>query len=456
MKFDNIIPLGDNCGISIILKELELRKKSYPFDWISDVGPNPTYSIIEQNINLFLELLEFGDIENITNKLLGDCIDENNKTNGNYIFPHEYGSKKDIIEKYKRRFQRLYDDSSNKNNINLYILITRCYIVNGELFNNLYNKIMELNPNNKIIFVSGIEQNITQKINFEYKYIFYDSSKGWEPDNSIFRPQLKDYLQNEINKKNILFVTAYKDIKRSEWSHYTRTNNEYFNSFLKLAQYIEFNLVVYLEDDIFKQLSKFKFNSNIIFKNFNDVNTFFNKHLENEKLIIDSEFYKNKIPYSRKTNPEHVYAEYNLINHSKINFISHSKKLFNYDFYAWVDFGYVKDFISVPVRKNINPSLIPEKIIYHYLKYPDLNSIVSPNDMLKSDDIYLTGSSFIVPNSLVENFEILYENKIKNFQNNYICDDDQNLVLQLYYDNPELFHIIYNNKWFSLFYILPK
>ena len=30
MLFDNIIPLGDNCANSIILKELNLRK-SYPF-----------------------------------------------------------------------------------------------------------------------------------------------------------------------------------------------------------------------------------------------------------------------------------------------------------------------------------------------------------------------------------------------------------------------------------------
>jgi hypothetical protein len=456
MKFDNIIPLGDNCAISIILKELGLRTKSYPFDWILHVGPNPTYSIIEHNIKLFLELLEIGDIENITNKLLGDYIDENNKINGDFIFPHETGSKEYIKNKYLRRFQRLYNDVIDKNNNNLFIIITRCFLVDGNIINNLYDKLIDINTNNKIIFVSGFEQNIIQKSNLEYKYIFYDGTKGFEPNHTIFRPQLKNYLQNEINKKNIIFVTAYKDIKRNNWSNYSRTNNEYFNSFLKLTQYIDFNLVVYLEDDIFKELSKFKYNSNIIFKNLNDVNTFFDKYLQNEQLIISSECYKNKIPYSRKTNPEHVYAEYTLINHSKVNFISNTKKIFNYDFYAWIDFGYVKDILSIPIRKNINASLLPEKIIYHYLKYPDLNNIINPNDMLKSEDIYLTGSSFIVPNSLVENFEILYENKIKNFQYDYICDDDQNLVLQLYYDNHNLFHIIYDEKWFSLFCILPR
>ena len=197
MKFDNIIPLGDNCAISIILKELGLRKKSYPFDWISHVGPSPTYSILEQNIKLFLELLDFGDVENITNKLLGDCIDENNKINGDFIFPHECGSREEIRNKYTRRLQRLYDDVTDKNNNNLFIMVTRCCAVDHNVTNKLYDKIISINANNKIIFVSGTEQNVTQKNNLKYKYIFYDGSKIWEPDESIFRPQLKEFLQNE-------------------------------------------------------------------------------------------------------------------------------------------------------------------------------------------------------------------------------------------------------------------
>lgn len=172
MKYDNIIPLGDNCAISIILKELGLRKKSYPFDWISHADPNPTCSIIEQNIKLLIELLKFGNIENITNQLLGDCIDENNKINGDLIFLHEYGSKEEFKKKYTGKFQTLYNDATNKNNSNLFIIVTRCYLVDNNLINHLHDILIEINPNNKIIFVSGIEQNIIPKFNFQYKYIF--------------------------------------------------------------------------------------------------------------------------------------------------------------------------------------------------------------------------------------------------------------------------------------------
>ena len=33
----NIIPIGYHCIISIILSELNLRKQSYPFDWVSKI-----------------------------------------------------------------------------------------------------------------------------------------------------------------------------------------------------------------------------------------------------------------------------------------------------------------------------------------------------------------------------------------------------------------------------------
>ena len=201
-SYDNIIPLGDNCATSIILKELGLRKKAYPFDWCSHIGPNPTYSIIEYNIILLLELLDCGDLEKITNKFLGECIDENNKINGDIIFPHELGTKDEIKNKYKRRFKRLYDDITNLKNNNLFIIITRCYLINCDLLIKLYNKLLLFNPTNQFIFVSGIIQNLNMQCltNLSFKHIFYDESNGWNPDSTIFRPLVKEYLNIEINK----------------------------------------------------------------------------------------------------------------------------------------------------------------------------------------------------------------------------------------------------------------
>lgn len=272
-------------------------------------------------------------------------------------------------------------------------------------------------------------------------------------------------IENDNNKENIIFVTAFKDIGRINWKKYQRSNDEYFNNFYNLAKNIKYKLIVYVETYVKNELKeKYSFNDNIIFKDFNEVeDTFFNKYMRAEKKIMSSSIYQNKIPVSRKfKNPEHIYAEYTLINHSKINFLNYTKKNNpTYLFYAWIDFGYSRDvnmngkctpFIE-NVPAHINFSELPKKIIYHTLKNPPKNR-VNPNEMLGSEEVYLTGSSYIVHNSLVEKFELMHEYKILKWQLNYIADDDQSLVLQLYFDNPDLFHLIQFEEYLSLYRFL--
>ena len=79
----------------------------------------------------------------------------------------------------------------------------------------------------------------------------------------------------------------------------------------------------------------------MIFKDMNDVDTFYDKYIDIDTEIINSDEYKSKIPSHRKNNPEHCQTGYNLINNSKICFIKHTKKYFsNYKFYSWIDFIY--------------------------------------------------------------------------------------------------------------------
>ena len=257
--------------------------------------------------------------------------------------------------------------------------------------------------------------------------------------------------------KEIIFITAFKDINRTNWKHYDRSTSSYINYFYTLSDNIKYKLIVYLEKDVKDIIVKNKsFNENIIFEDLDNVNTFFNKFIENDKKIIQSEIYKNKIPDYRKNSPEHIYSEYNLINHSKINFLRDTKEKYpDYNFYAWIDFGRMNESIE-NIPKNIDISLIPKnKITYHFVNDPPLNRI-SEDEMLKSHAVYLLGSSFIVPNELVEYFENIFENKLSEWQEKYITDDDQNLVLQLYFDNPALFHGIKNKKWYNMYANLRK
>lgn len=442
MQFDNVIPLGDNCLIASILNELGLRKCAFPFDWCSHHNSNPMCSNINVVFSIVTKLLNNENVELITNEFL---------TNTEIVFPYESINPQDISDKYTRRMNRFYNEVTNNSKTNLFICVTREYQIEQTILFDLHELLLSFNPNNRIIFISGANPwyiNELELMNFNFKYI------PWEPSQTHFQEQIKTYLAETI-KDNILFVTAYKDIDRHLWHIYRRTTDEYIQSFLRLANNIKYKLIVYVENDVRdKLIGEYSFPLNVIFRDFNAVDTFLNKFLCNDKVIIHSETYQNKIPNDRKTNPEHLYSEYNLINHSKINFVNDAQNHYpNYQFYSWIDFGYAKGDEVIPnLPKNINVSQLPPKIIYHCIRLP-VNKI-DPNMMLRSHDIYLTGSSFIVHSSLVCKLHELWENKIMEWQNMNITDDDQSLILQVYFDRPELFHLVQNNAWFSLFTLI--
>jgi len=340
---------------------------------------------------------------------------------------------------------------SNKSIDFLYVNSNEIYLEG--VLNKYYSKV----KNNGYFLGNGTLKNITNRIYEDFTKQNLLSGDVYYNNFLIKNISEDTESDNDINKENIIFVTAFKDIGRINWKNYQRGNDEYFNYFYNLAKNINYTLIVYVETDIKNELKKrYSFNDNIIFKDFNEAEeTFFNKYMGAEKTIMSSSIYQSKIPPSRKfKNPEHIYPGYTLINHSKINFLTYTKKSYpNYLFYAWIDFGYLRDINNVP--KDIDISKLPKKIIYHVLKTPPKNRI-SPNEMLASEEVYLTGSSYIVHNSLVEKFELIWEYKILKWQLNYIADDDQNLVLQLYFDNPELFHLIQFEEWFSLYRLIKQ
>lgn len=246
---------------------------------------------------------------------------------------------------------------------------------------------------------------------------------------------------------NILFVTAYKDIKRVGWSAYGRSNAEYIGMFLNLARRIQYSLIVFCEPSIKDELILYNLPSNIILKNWNEVDTFYHRFLHTENEIINSQEYKAKVAPHRQVNPEHLYAEYNLVNHSKINFVRKAKEMYpNYKFYSWLDFGFCRNVADCPM--NLLIKTIPEKITYLALRS---GKRVSPVELLRSDDIYLSGSMFIVFTDYVETFEKAYEEKLKEYHRLGVSDDDQSVVTQMYWDRPDWFNVIVDNEWFSLF-----
>ena len=190
----NIIPLGDHCAISIILKELNLRKQSYPFDWVTNIEHLYDTNII-YNIKIIGELKLSNNIDDIVKKYIGDAFD-NNKINSinNIWFPHDSENITDNFEKYKRRFIRLKEDLNKKN---MYILLTRHYYIEKSIFEKILEQLLSENNDSMILFISGTNHIYFDNIQYSnvvFKYVEYDISQFYNFDYTTFRPNIKLFL----------------------------------------------------------------------------------------------------------------------------------------------------------------------------------------------------------------------------------------------------------------------
>jgi hypothetical protein len=191
----DIIPIGDHCAISNILNEINLRKISYPFDWVTKIDQLHDTNII-YNIELIRELNLTNDVDSIVKKYIGDAFDNNKKINSvnNIWFPHDTENTSDIFEKYKRRFIRLNQDLNKKN---IFILLTRHYYIEKHLFDKIIEQLLNYNSDSIILFISGTSHEYFENMNNPnviFKYIEYDISKFYDYDYTTFRPNVKKYL----------------------------------------------------------------------------------------------------------------------------------------------------------------------------------------------------------------------------------------------------------------------
>lgn len=194
----NIIPIGDHCAISMLLTDLNLRQKSYPFDWVTKIDHLHDTNII-YNIELINELQSSDNVDHIIKKYIGDAFNTDKKMNttNNIWFPHENTDNiPAIFEKYTRRFIRLKMDLNKKN---IFILLTRHYYIEKDIFKTIMEQLLQYNNESIILFISGTNHTYFQNMNNDniiFKYIDYDISKFYDYDYSMFRPTIKQFLSN--------------------------------------------------------------------------------------------------------------------------------------------------------------------------------------------------------------------------------------------------------------------
>ena len=124
-EYDFIFSIGNNCFTAEILRDyrIQLRKHSFPLDWLGNVD---IYSILDIINNKFNRFLEFKDLVFLF-KDTSNIFHYKNKYN-NFNFPHEFKSDKInmneyllIKEKYERRINRTINCLNNSRILMVYI-----------------------------------------------------------------------------------------------------------------------------------------------------------------------------------------------------------------------------------------------------------------------------------------------------------------------------------------------
>ena len=196
----NFISIGDHCAIPLILRDMNLKNDSYPFDWIS--SSNEKTNLL-RNCELVRKLLETKNAETVTQLLCGDAFTNGTRVYDGMIFPHEHPNNEadaiEILAKYERRFKRLLDHLLTKKN--KFFLLTRFDYITQEQFDDIIKILISCNKNNRIIFISGVKHNYLFRKKYKkyvtFKYIFFNSSSN--PDNlyaydAPFRQDIRKYL----------------------------------------------------------------------------------------------------------------------------------------------------------------------------------------------------------------------------------------------------------------------
>lgn len=203
MQNYNIIPMGDNCIIAEALKALNVRKCSYPFDWVSHKSYYRATNIM-YNFNILDKLISD------TFELQRDYIGNGENVYNNIWFPHDNETNlEDRINKYNRRFARLKNNVINSNNI--FIFLTRQYVIPETEFAKIVKQVTSYNSENKIIFICGSPHPYLHKPIYRktvaFQYLHYDMKKltpKMTYDIQNYRTTVKNYLKNLFIKIGII------------------------------------------------------------------------------------------------------------------------------------------------------------------------------------------------------------------------------------------------------------
>lgn len=275
---------------------------------------------------------------------------------------------------------------------------------------------------------------------------------------------------------DITLVTAFLDIGRDNWPNqdFKRTTEFYIDSFLNYLNY-PYKMVCYIDEKyIGKVLDAYEKSphKNKVFIPINrkwlDDNIHAWTNIEKDRQILNHpEFkkfltkrldvmYPNGIPETGVREhmcPENIYPEYNVINHSKIDFIVHAIKNKYIDTYytAWSDFGYFstyhKDGSPLPIDTIDTSKLDMNKIticLRRQIMEQDKDMMFT---LLYAYELFI-GAFYAGPTHIMEYFQTLYHGCVDEMYGLGVSDDDQHVYIRCHMKNPHVLNLsIHGGDW---------
>ena len=166
----------------------------------------------------------------------------------------------------------------------------------------------------------------------------------------------------------------------------------------------------------------------------------------------------------------------NMLWNEKIHFVNETirNKYFDTMYYGWCDIGYFRNLSAGKIGQLISwpsptkilkfPNKIhygcvqtdPEKynglhndVIKHYTRHYTINKTTPPIPFSKMEDICFAGGFFILTKPFAEIYGRLFDIKLQYyFQNGFTIKDDQQIIMDCIFTNPQLFQIHFSSNWF--------
>jgi protein YibB len=260
--------------------------------------------------------------------------------------------------------------------------------------------------------------------------------------------------------ENICIVSAFLDIGRQDWKNFQRSLQQYFNNFKPYTE-LKHEMIVFMDDkhiDCLKKICEGTSHIKIlpINREWMKENIYEYQQLDREKEIMESDSFKNLVKH-RLHHPECSKPEYNIIQHSKIDFLAYviNNKLSYAQYYAWSDFGYFQ--IQNRIPKN---SLDLNKFNLEKINFQGISMLTNQD----SNIIYtlthapekVGGFFYLGRSDLLLKYQELYHSICNMFHKIGIVDDDQHIMIQCVFKEPSLFNVWNLGGWHLAYLFFQK